>query len=237
MKKTFFATVIGLSLLTGPKIGWAQSDEKLPEPHAPYLAPVPDYGHWMVTFKYKEAPSNGAASATGDPTAAPSVPGAQPAPSAPDYSSPTSIETIKTGDLRGVTLTFSDGTSKQFTCQGDWVLSSTPKGPQLSIASPQAIPYVFYTIGFILLDGVTINMSTFKEAALHNKVMAFHYKSGAVDVWIDPNSMLPLGAKQNGIEVAYEFLTPPPRPFPIPKDQADLLQKEEAAYKATKSMR
>jgi len=151
--------------------------------------------------------------------------------------SPTKIETIKTGDLRGVTLTFADGTAKQFTCQGDWILCSTPNGPQLGIATATAHPYIYYTTGFILLDGVKIDPSTFKEAALHNGVMAFHYRSGDTEVWIDPNSMLPLGAKQNDVEVSYEFLTPPPRPFPIPKDQADLLRKEQSAYKATSSMR
>ena len=116
-------------------------------------------------------------------------------------------------------------------------MRSTPNGPQLGLATPTAHPYIYYTLGFILLDGVKIDPSTFKGAALHNKVMAFHYKSGAVDIWIDPNTMLPMAAKQEGVEVSYQFLTPPPRPFPIPKDQESLLQKEQAAYKATSSMR
>jgi hypothetical protein len=67
--------------------------------------------------------------------------------------------------------------------------------------------------------------------------MAFHYHSGETDVWIDPDTMLPLAAKKDGVEGSYQFLTPPPRPFPIPKDQEGLLQKEESAYKATSSMR
>jgi hypothetical protein len=80
-------------------------------------------------------------------------------------------------------------------------------------------------------------MSTFKETGLHNKEIAFHYKSGQTDVWIDPSTMLPMAVKKDGVEASYEFLTPPPRPFPIPKDQESLLQKEEGAYKATSSMR
>jgi hypothetical protein len=246
MKPIFFAILIGLNLMIGLDMTRAQADEK-PVPQAPYLAPVPDYGHWRVTFKYdpsKPAPGASGATAATPPAAptaaavspAPATPAAPAAPSTPD-GSPTAIETIKTGDLRGVTLTFADGKSQQFTCQGDWVLRSTPKGPQLGIATPTAHPYIYYTTGFILLDGATINMSTFKEAAKHNGVMAFHYKSGDVDVWIDPDSMLPLAAKQNGVEGSYEFLTPPPRPFDIPKDQESLLQKEMEAYKSTKSMR
>ena len=242
MNKAFLAMLIGLGLMAGLELAWAQTDE-VPVPKPPYIAPVPDYGHWIVTFKYGKASNNSSGAGNNpSPAAAPaplSVPAATNAPPAPSASdgSPTSIETIKTGDLRGITLTFSDGTSKEFTCQGDWVLCSTREGPQLRIASPTALPYIYYTTGFIFLDGVNINPTSFKEAAKHNGVMAFHYHSGGVDVWINPDTMLPLGAKQEGVEVSYQFLTPPPRPFPIPKDQESLLQKEQAAYKATSSMR
>jgi hypothetical protein len=229
MKPIFFAIIMGLGLTTGPQMVRAQAEEK-PTPKPPYLAEVPDYAHWTVTFKY--GTSNGPASAAGGT-------GADAAkPPVAQNGFPTMIETIKTGNLRGVVLTFADGSTKQFTCQGDWVLSSTSKGAQLSMASPSRLPYVYYTTGFVLLDGMTIDMSTFKEAAEHNGVMAFHYKSGDVDVWIDPNSMLPLGAKQNGVvEVFYQFLTPPPRPFDIPKDQADLMKKEQKADEAVRSLR
>jgi hypothetical protein len=229
MKRVFFAVLLGMGLTASLEITEAQTDE-VPSPQPPYLAPVPDYGHWKVTFKYKEAAPANTPGDTGSPAAAP------PAPSV-SSGLPTTIETIKTGDLRGVTLTFTDGTSKQFTCQGDWVLNSSAKGAQLSIASSTSLPYPYYTTGFILLDGVKVNPSTLQETAKHEGIMAFHYKSGDVDVWIDPTSMLPLAAKQDGVEVSYEFLTPPPRPFPIPKDQADLLQKERAAAQATSAMR
>ena len=82
-----------------------------------------------------------------------------------------------------------------------------------------------------------IDLTTFKEAALHNGVMAFHYQSGNVEVWIDPDSMLPLTVKQPGVEASYQFLTPPPQPFDIPKDQAALLKKEEQAVESTRAMR
>ena len=123
MKKTFFAIIIGLGFVTGLGTARAQTDEKpAPKPKAPFLAEVPDYGHWTVTFKYGWAL----------PVAPPAATSRRPCRTG----SPTLIDTIKTGDLRGVTLTFPDGTSKQYTCQGDWVLASTPKGPQLGIATP-----------------------------------------------------------------------------------------------------
>jgi len=224
MKKTFFTILIGLGLVTGTGTVRAQSEEKpAPKPKAPFLADVPDYGHWIVTLKYSPAPSGDTAG------------GAKP-PAAPD-GSPTVIDTIKTGDLRGVTLTFADGTTKPFSCQGDWVLISTPKGPQLGIVTSSWRPYIYYTSRFVLLDGVKIDLSTYKETEMHNGVTAFHYKSGDTDVWIDPATMLPLGVKKPDVEAAYQYLPAPPRPFLIPKDQADLLKKEQDADKAVRSMR
>ena len=213
---------MGVGLLAGMEMARAQSDEK-PVPKAPYLAAVPDYGHWMVTFKY-DAPAK-------DDTA-----GGDKPPSAQE-GIPSAIDTIKTGDLRGVTVSFANGTTKQFTCQGDWVLSSTPKGPQLSIASPSQSPYIYYSKGFILLDGVTINPSTFKGAAMHNGALAFHYKSGEADVWIDIATMLPLAVKEPGIEANYQHLPAPPRPFVIPKDQAGLLHKQQEADRKVRALR
>ncbi|MGB8356028.1 MAG: hypothetical protein WCD79_19170 [Chthoniobacteraceae bacterium] len=219
MKRTLFAIIIGLGLITGMEPARAQNDEK-PVPKAPYLAAVPDYGHWIVTFKYDDAATANDAK--------------QPAP-ANKFAS--TIDTIKTADLRGVVLTFPDGTTRQFTCQGDWVLASTPKGPQLGIAGRSWVPYVYYTKGFILLDGVKIDLTTFKETGKHNDVLAFHYKSGDEDVWIATETMLPLAVKKQNVEASYQFLPAPPRPFSIPADQAALLKKQEDADKALHSLR
>jgi hypothetical protein len=209
--KANLAGVIGLGMLIGWGIAHAQSDEQ-PVPKAPYLTPVPDYGHWMVTFKY--APSAPAPTPAGAPPAAP----AAPEPPTGQDGPPKSIETIKTGELRGITVTAFDGSTREFTCQGNWVLSSSPHGAQLGIITPVSHPYTFFTTGYILLDKAKIDPSTYKGVEKRNGIQAFHYKSADLDVWI-------------------EFLTPPPRPFPIPKDQQELLEKEQAAYKATSSMR
>jgi hypothetical protein len=116
-------------------------------------------------------------------------------------------------------------------------LSSTPQGPQLRIASPTALPYPYYTTGYIMIGNMKIDPSTFKGAEKHNGIMSFHYHSGDTDAWISPATMLPLAAKQDGVQASYQFFTPPPRPFPIPKDQESLLHKAEGAYRATSSMR
>jgi hypothetical protein len=234
MNRIIFTIILGVSSIGGPKMALAQADEK-PVPKPPYIAPVPDYGHWTVTFKYFDIPANAAPGASsGSGTITPQLPNA---PITPDDASPVSIDTIKTGGLRGIVLTFANGKSKQFTCQGNWVLISTDKGPQLGMANPTSSPFKFYTTGFILLDRVKIDPSTFRETAKHNGVLAFHYISGEVEVWINPASMLPLAVKQPGVEASYQFLNPPPRPFPIPKDQESLMQKEEQADQNTRSMR
>ena len=219
MKKTFFAIITGLGLIAGTGLAQAQTDEK-PTPKAPYLAAVPDYGHWIVTFKYNDA------TAANDPKAPAGTNGF-----------PANIDTIKTADLRGVVFTAVDGSSKQFTCQGDWILASTPKGPQLGIATHSWSPYIYYTKGFILLDGAKIDPSTYKETEMRNGVLAFHYKIGDEDVWIDPETMLPLAVKKQTVEASYQFLPAPPRPFSIPADQAALLKKQEDADKALHSLR
>jgi hypothetical protein len=222
MKRTFFTILMGINLIAAVGRVQAQSEDK-PLPHEPYLAAVPDYAHWTVTMKYETTAFDSAARGDKPPV----VPSGY----------PSVIDTIKTGDLRSVLITFADGTSKQFTCQGDWVLASTPKGPQLTVATPTTRPYVYYTRGFVLLDGVTINASTYKDVATHNGRLTFYYKSGDTDAWIDIGSMLPLTVKKGGIEADYEYLHAPPRPFLIPADQASLLQKEQGAYQSTRSLR
>jgi hypothetical protein len=227
MKRNQIALLFAFNLVF--QTGFIRAQEETnPVPRPPYLAAVPDYGHWTVKFTYKaNAPAAPASGATP----------AAPAASAPPDGFPTAIDTIKTGDLRGVVLTFANGTSKQYTCQGDWVLTSGAKGPQLGIASSTSRPYIYYTTGFILLDGVKVDPTTFQELAKYNGVPAFHYKSGDVDVWVNPATMLPLAAKQPGVEVSYQFLNPPPKPFPIPDDQASLLKKEQNAYKSSQTLR
>jgi hypothetical protein len=214
MKHLFLSLCIGLAGLTSS--AHAQSPTK---PKEPYVAAVPDYGHWMIRFKY-EPPAEGTA-----------------APAPVDPNLPTILDTIKTGDLKSVVLTLSTGTTQQFTYQGDWVLSSTPEGPKLSVATADRPPHPYFTTGFALLDGLTIDNSTFKEATTWNGVPAFHYRIGETDVWIDSATMLPLALRQPGLEASYQFLPPPPKPFLVPEDQEILLKKQRAADKKVRTLR
>lgn len=209
---------LGLAGLTLPAA--AQSPAR---PKEPFIAAVPDYGHWMIRLKY-EPSSESAASGPAAP--------AQVAPTLP-----TVIDTIKTGELKSVVLTLSSGTTQQFTYQGDWVLCSSPEGPKLSIATADRPPHPYFSTGFALLDGLTIDNSTFKEATVWNGVQAFHYRIGETDVWIDSATMLPLALRQPGLEATYQFLPAPPKPFLIPEDQEILLKKQRTVDKKVRTLR
>jgi hypothetical protein len=152
MKRLIFGIIIGLGLAASAEKAHAQTDE-LPTPKEPYITPVPDYGHWTVTFKNPKpqgsAPAPAAAATPGPaPAAPPAVPPPAPvsatttAPPPPPASegSPLTIETIKTGELRGVTLTFADGTTSQFTCQGTGSCRRRHKGHSSASLPPPRFP-------------------------------------------------------------------------------------------------
>ena len=217
-----------LAEVAAPAPPAAQGDKPTPVP--PYLAPVPEYGRWTVSFKYDEAD----AAVGSDAAAASDAPKASAVPDG----FPTLIETTKAGDMRTVALTFLKGAPKQFTCQQDWVLWSTPRGPKVIIADPSHMPYMYYTKGYALLEGVTIGAATFQETEDYNNAPAFHYKSGDTDVWIDVATMLPVGVKRGGVEAVYNFISTSKKiTLKIPPDQAELLQKGLETEKYVRSLR
>ena len=208
------------------------SDDK-PSPRPPYLAPVPDYGKWTVTFKFEPAEPDPAAAGT-DADGAAQTPKA---PAPPD-GFPSVIETVKAGDLRSVALTFVKGAPKRFICQGDYVLFPTPRGPQIMVVDPSHRPYMYYSTGFAMLEGTVIGAATYQGVEDYNGAQAFHYKNADTDVWIDIATMLPLGVKKGIVEAVYQFIPTPKKPVvTIPPDQAALLEKGIEADKYVRSLR
>lgn len=205
-----------------------QAEEEInPVPHAPFLAAVPDYGHWTVTFKY---PPNPAAKA-GDAATAP--------PPAPPVNQ---IDIIKTGDMMLVTLSTTGAPPRIFYQRGDWIVTVNPQGSQQAevlVPSPDHMPYPFYTHGFMLMDGAVLGPNNFKGLVKYNDTPAFYYQTNVGEVWISPHTMLPIAVKsaKEGLIAEYQFLPAPPSPFQIPGDQASVLQKQQDADKAVRSMR
>ena len=229
MKTKRFAILLGACFAVLVGMVWAADEDVNPVPVAPYLAAVPDYGHWTVTFKYPPEPSTPAAPGASAPAPTPTLP-------------VNKYDIIKTGDMMLVTLTAGSGTPKIFYQRGDWIVTVNPENAQQAqvlVPSPDHLPYPYYTKGFMLMDGMTLGPSNFKGLVKYNNSPAYYYQPKGGEVWISPHSMLPMAVKSSkeGLIAEYQFLQPPPAPFQIPGDQASLLQKEQDAYKAVRSMR
>ncbi len=197
-----------------------------PAPQAPYLAPVPDWGHWTVTFKYPPTP---------DPAGGP------PKPGEPPGGFPAAVETVRAGGLGMTTASFPAAPPQTFYQQGVWIATATPQGPQVLSAGPGRLPFPGYTAGFSLLDGVAIGPKTFKDVARSGGATCFHYEDKGTDrdteAWIAVDTMLPVTVRTaDGIEADFQFEARPTQPVVVPADLLALLQKEQAAYQYTRAL-
>lgn len=228
MKSMRWIILAGLGfVLLGGRLHAQGQEEINPVPQAPYLAQIPDYGHWTVSFKYpSELP----------PKAGDTKPVEAPAPPV------NKIDIIKTGDMMLVTVMSSSGPPKIFYQRGDWIVTVNPQSTQQAqvlIPTPDHLPYPFYTHGFMLMEGMVPGSGNFKGLVKYNHMPAYDYQTKGGEVWIAPDTMLPIAVKSSkaGLIAEYQFLPAPPSPFQIPSGQASLLQKEQEAYKGVGSMR
>lgn len=181
-----------------------------PLPKPPYVAPIPDNARWVVTLE---------------------TPGATPT----QTENPVAIETIKTGKTKRVTLFFKSGTSQRFDQLGDYLLTTTPAGPQISKYIPLFPPYPFYTDGFLFVENVV--PANFKGMVKFKGVDCFYYGSGNTSVWIAVDTQLPVAARQEGVLALFQFLPAPSQPLALPPEEAAQLEKYEAAANAFRAMR
>lgn len=179
----------------------------------PKVAPMPKDAHWVVTFKQP-----------GDEKAAPT-----------SGRELLSIDTVKTGDSRRVTLAYSDGTSDVFDQVRDYLLTSSPEGPQLSMAIADPPSYPFFSNGFLFTDG--IETATFVGAEDFQGVPCLRYRLSEGDVLISAETKLPVAAKHNTLTAYFQFLPSPTAPLVLPAEMAALLQRQERAYKAFRDLR
>ena len=192
-------------------------------PKPPYVAPVPIYGHWTVVLE-----SEPATSPAGHHHARPKVESQQ---------IPTTIDTIRTGDLKRVILSYSTGASQQFDQTGIYFLTSdaSGSGTKLFIPHPDVPPYPFYTNGFLFFE--TLNPSWFRDIVKMGGINCFHYQNGSTQLWVAVDSMLPVAAKSEGITAHYQFQPAPGSPIVLPPDEKAVLEKEMNAQKASQSVR
>jgi len=195
----------------------------VPTPKSPYVAPVPSYGHWTVELKSEAAAPPATAPGNPTPTSQPGI--------------PTTIETIRTGDLKRVILSYSTGASQQFDQTGIYFLTSdaSGSGTKLFIPHPDVPPYPFYTNGFLFFE--TLNPSWFRDIVKMGGINCFHYQNGSTQLWVAVDSMLPVAAKSEGITAHYQFQPAPGSPIVLPPDEKAVLEKEMNAQKASQSVR
>ena len=188
----------------------------VPTPQPPCVAPVPKSAHWTITLKSEVAVTPGKS---------------QPAP----QPMPTTIEIIKTGDTRQVTLSYSDGTSQRFDQAGPYFLTGSASRTELFIPRSGAPSYPFYTDGFLFFERVS--PSWFKDVVKIEGVDCFHYQNGSAQLWIAVDSMLPVAAVSGGIIAQYQFQPTPGSSIILPLDEQAALDKEIKAYKAYQTVR
>jgi len=202
------AVISGLGVENGP----AQQNERV-TPKPPYVAPVPLYGHWVITLKFPEKRKLESVS----------------------EQNPVSIDTVKTGDLKRVTLVFKDGTSKTYDHFQKYILTASAHGYEIFSHIDDNPPYPFYTDGFLFVEGV--NSTTFKETVKLGAVDCFYYQSASSEVWIAAGSMQPVAAKSNGVMAYYQIQPAPIDSLTLAPDEAAILHRKIAVDNAFRAMR
>jgi hypothetical protein len=218
MKVIRFLLLILIPLASGATV--AAEPTPAPTPMPPYVAPVPGAAHWIVTLKSKAA-------------ASPVGPSAR--PEAGPQRAPSTIETIKTGDTKEVTLSYDDGTSQRFDQVGFYFMTGSGSKTELFISNTVHPPYQFYTKGFLFFD--TLDPSWFRGITKVGTVDCFYYNSGAVELWVAIDSMLPVAAKSGGILASFSFLPAPTSPIALPPNEQALLDRQIKAYNTFQSVR
>ncbi|XHR27169.1 MAG: hypothetical protein ACFUZC_14580 [Chthoniobacteraceae bacterium] len=178
-------------------------------PKPPYVAPLPQNGHWTITL-------NSVAQTDKERV-------------------PATIDTIKTGETKQVTLLYKDGTSQRFNHAGGYIFTQSSKGVEIFTKLPGIPAYPCYTDGFVFVEN--IGPAVFKDMAKISGTECFHYQTGSSDVWIAVDSMLPVAARSGNLTAYYQFQPPPTAPIALPPEEAAILRKWEKAYNAFGAMR
>jgi len=222
----FSMGVFSVSLVTA-----AAQDQKL-LPVAPFLAQVPSSGHWTITLKHSsELGPNG--------LAAPPTP--------PRIDEPLSIDTIQYGGVSRVTLNFQNAPPVQIDRKGDYYIRQTSTGVQLFGTGNGPLSF-FALDGFLFAEWVRQEgAAAFQKVVQYKGVTCFYYQNqkpeteedptNGQEAWIDVHTMLPVAAKDDGIEADYQFHGPPTSPPQLSPEEARLIQARENALQIQSSIR
>ncbi len=207
----------------------AQDQKLIPVP--PYLAPVPSPGHWTVTLKNPSGSSPESVAAS----------------SQWNGSEPLTIDTIQGGGISRITLNFQTAPPIQIDQKGDYYIRRTSTGVQLFGAANGTLSF-FALDGFLFAEWVRQEgAAAFQKVVQYEGVTCFYYQNhkpetekdptNGQEAWIDVHSMLPVAAKDDGIEADYQFHDAPTSPPQLPPEEANLIQARENALKIQSSIR
>lgn len=214
----------------------ALAQDQNPVPTAPYLAPVPDPGHWTVSLVY--------------PPTSPTAPGvASPAPQL-NADQPLAIDFVRGGGISAVTFTFQGSPTVRVDAKGTFSFLPGPQGPLIYNAGSQ-FPISFYTTSFLFAEWLRHQGATASyEVVEYRNVRCFHYTNKqpaphseiydpgyGSEVWINIKTMLPVASKWNGVEADFNFLPPPGSPPQLTPEETALIQYKENLSRAIDSIR
>lgn len=226
MNFRIFATVLfwpGLALV------FAQAQDAgtaPPQPVEPFIAKVPEYGHWTIQLKHLSPPS-----APGQPPPAPVTPADE----------PVLIDVIKAGKRWQVTQTFPTGKSQMYDqAAPDYILQPGPGGLQVITIFKLggATPYPYFTTGFLFAEWVHhAGLAAFQEVAKINNVPCFHYHQDVRDAWIAVDTLLPVKTAYANLEATFEFRDAPTGPLVFSPEEEAYAHQRAAEIKAMSAVR
>ena len=219
---------IMLDLVHSPVLA---QDQKL-VPVAPYLAAVPISSHWTTTLRHPSILGS-------DGVAVP------PTPRGSDE--PLTIDTIQDGGISRVTLNFENGPPVQIDQKGNYYIRQTPAGVQLFGTGNGPLSF-FALDGFLFAEWVRQEgVAAFQNVVQYEGVTCFYYKnpkpeanmdpSNGQEAWIDVHTMLPVAARNDGIEADFQFHDPPTTPLQLSTVEAQLIQSRQKALQIQSSIR
>jgi hypothetical protein len=213
-----FITILG-SLIFMPLEAQESSSSTSPQPTPPYLAPVPENCHWIVTFSYVSK----------------NTPGTPPVPPPTTY--PVSVETTKVGKMRRIVVKFANSPPQQFDFIGDHCFLQGPLGLEYRRLEEGIVPYMNFNLGFAFTQ--CVNLASFKDYTTYQNAPAFHYRDSSTEAWISIDTGLPIGADQIGIvKTTYQYLpTPDADAVVLTPEEQMMLQNQKKAEDFYNSMR
>jgi len=176
--------------------------DPIPAPTPPWVAPVPDHAHWIISVTYEGA--KGGSATSSDPQLK-------------------QMEVRKTGNIKNDTMTYSNGTHEDY-----WYIGTHTLQPE-SFDNTKIIMDDFAadpnggkgspirSLGF---TGFTwVNGNCFDKVVTYENEVCYHYVftgEHGVEAWTNVKDKMPVAYCMDGILYVYTFETPPANQLALP---------------------